>query len=119
MVFQVKDRILDISVQLSPQNKRTILCLVGPRGWKDVVGKSSHGQQTVIVRMSLGGVRDESEIRGHRRPILPMPRRIIQGMKKAIVIEFLLDEIDKLGADWQVHPLLCLRFSIQNKIIVF
>ncbi|MBI1985702.1 MAG: endopeptidase La, partial [Rhodospirillales bacterium] len=108
---KVKQRILEYLAVQQRTNKISgpILCLVGPPG----VGKTSLGQSIAratgrnFVRMSLGGVRDESEIRGHRRTYIgSMPGKIVQGMKKAKSSNplFLLDEVDKMGHDWRGDP---------------
>lgn len=108
---EVKDRIVEFLAvhQLNPKKTGTLMCFSGPPG----VGKTSLGQSIAralgreFYRLSVGGMRDEAEIKGHRRTYIgSMPGRILQGLKQVKTANpvFMLDELDKIGSDWRGDP---------------
>ena len=109
---KIKDRIIEyLAVQkLQPEGRSPILCFVGPPGRRQDVARTvdrARARTEVPSGMSLGGVRDEAEIRGHRRTYIgAMPGRIVQGLRKAGSLNpvMMLDEVDKLGADFRGDP---------------
>lgn len=125
---EVKDRIIEFLAvhQLNPKKTGTLMCFAGPPG----VGKTSLGQSIAkalgreFYRFSVGGMRDEAEIKGHRRTYIgAMPGRILQGLRQVKTANpvFMLDELDKIGADWRGDPssaLLEVLDPAQNKNFV-